>query len=94
MSLAMPRFRHDCDRCQSLGQYGPHDLYVCPGGVLGQTLLARYGDDGPEYASLDREIVEQHEARLRARPEVTGTYALIVALDRVRELSAQVSTES
>ncbi len=86
----MPRFRHDCDRCQSLGQYGPHDLYVCHGG----TLLARYGDDGPEYASLDREIVEQHEARLRARPEATGMYALVVALDRVRELSAQVSTES
>lgn len=43
-----PRFRHDCDTCIFLKRYGNHDLYYCPGE---HTVVARYGDDGPDYKS-------------------------------------------
>lgn len=41
-----PTFKHDCDRCYFLGEYRGRDLYVCR-----DTLISRYGDDGPEYSS-------------------------------------------
>lgn len=58
-----PRWTHDCHRCVFLGGVvlnQRYDVYWCPpapagsGSVLDGTLLARYGDDGPEYASYDR----------------------------------------
>jgi hypothetical protein len=45
------RFKHDCDRCVPLGQYNGHDLYWCQQGNWGPTVIARFGDDGPEYTS-------------------------------------------
>ena len=45
-----PRFTHDCDRCTFLGQDGKHDLYYCPQGSF-PTVIARYGNDGPDYTS-------------------------------------------
>ncbi len=53
------RFKHDCERCHYLGHYNPTnlhdtdpfcDLYFCTGAVL-PTVIARYGNDGPEYTS-------------------------------------------
>ena len=44
------RFQHDCSKCVFLGQYNEFDLYVCPGGGH-STVIARFGDDGPEYQS-------------------------------------------
>lgn len=52
-----PQFEHDCDTCVFLGHYEsrdwrrPVDLYVCPGQPGGATIIARYGDEGPEYGS-------------------------------------------
>jgi len=44
-----PLFTHDCDSCQFLGTHkGLHDLYYCPGEP---TVVARYGNDGPDYKS-------------------------------------------
>lgn len=43
-----PKFTHDCDACTFLGTYDGIDLYFCPGEP---TIIARYGDDGPEYSS-------------------------------------------
>lgn len=48
-----PRFTHDCARCRFLGftsvagRYA--DLYYCGGRE--KTVIARYSDDGPDYAS-------------------------------------------
>ncbi len=59
----MPKFVHDCDKCISLDHYDGHDLYYCEQGGR-PTLIARYGDDGPEYKSgirftgLDPHITE------------------------------------
>lgn len=57
--LGAPKWKHDCDKCRFLGQTigGRHisDLYVCDtsGPDMSPTLIARYGDDGPEYLSMD-----------------------------------------
>lgn len=47
-----PRFTHDCKVCEFLGQVLDHDLYYCTSqGPRFPTLVARWGDDGPEYQS-------------------------------------------
>jgi hypothetical protein len=61
--LRGPRYQHDCERCVYLGTIvlddGENDLYFCPpepGRPGARTsLVARYGDDGPEYASMPPE---------------------------------------
>jgi hypothetical protein len=55
------RYIHDCPDCEYLGSYDrplyePHDLYYCPM-ADGGTILARYGDDGPEYTSFMLELM-------------------------------------
>jgi len=44
-----PRFDHDCDACQFLGQWHDYDLWWCPAPT--NTVIARYGSKGPNYAS-------------------------------------------
>ena len=43
------RYKHDCFKCEYLGQYGEYDLYYCDKGI--QTFIARYGDGGCDYVS-------------------------------------------
>lgn len=57
-----PQFEHDCYKCVFLGRYTAkgddgfdraskeYDLYVCDTSTL-PTVIARYGNDGPEYLS-------------------------------------------
>jgi hypothetical protein len=55
------RFIHDCSACRFLGQFGKFDLYVCgKSGSLGQSVVARYGDEGPDYMSAPTEVVKQY----------------------------------
>lgn len=60
--IGIPHYTHDCKRCQFLGQTigGGRitDLYFCdrPGDhdrKRSPTLIARYGNDGPDYYSID-----------------------------------------
>ena len=44
------RYKHDCRACYSLGQYEEYDLYFCDQ-ISIPTVIARYGDDGPDYVS-------------------------------------------
>jgi len=44
------RFQHDCKHCVPLGQYQENDLYYCDQHGC-PTVIARYGNDGPEYTS-------------------------------------------
>lgn len=55
------RFTHDCECCKFLGHRIDHDWYIC--GDLGgmSTLVARYGNDGPEYWSSLVAIVQNDE---------------------------------
>ena len=52
-----PRYEHDCEACQFIGQDGLFDMYVCAKGNKAPfsrtTLIARFSDEGPDYASGD-----------------------------------------
>ena len=51
-----PQYQHNCEACVFLGRYTDSDqqrdfdLYVCPQGGI-PTVIARFGNDGPEYSS-------------------------------------------
>lgn len=57
--LEIPQFKHDTDCCVFLGRWhcvdtrwhGNYDLYFCDQGIAPVTVLARFGNDGPEYTS-------------------------------------------
>lgn len=53
MAVKVPgaTYEHDCTDCVFLGRFAEHDLYWCSQGGFMPTIIARYGDDGPEYAS-------------------------------------------
>lgn len=46
-----PKFKHDCTACHFLGHFFKHDVYVCDNGYSGGSIVARYGDEGPDYQS-------------------------------------------
>lgn len=54
-ALEDPAYTHDCEECRFLGRHQArpktqlYDLYVCQ--KAGGTVVARYGDDGPDYVS-------------------------------------------
>lgn len=54
------RFEHDCNVCRFVGQLGREDVWVHerPDGA-DNTLIRRWGSDGPEYSSLPIEMVGQ-----------------------------------
>ena len=68
-----PIYTHDCNACTYLGQYEHegtmHDLYFCGSHERG-TVIARFGDDGPDYCSglafAERGIQPYKEALDRA----------------------------
>jgi len=63
------RFSHDCKACTPLGQFEEYDLYHCMQGGSMPTVLARYGNEGPEYVSGLFSVSEGplFEAQNRAR---------------------------
>ena len=82
MSFGTPRYTHDCDKCEYLGgmefegEY--HDLYCCPQGER-PTVIARWGDDGPEYRSGIEFAIDY---ALGARPKDSPAALLAEALAR------------
>ena len=65
-----PRYVHDYDYCTNLGHFEEYDLYFCLEPGCYPTLIARYGNDGPEYLSarLNHEYLPVFsEARQRAK---------------------------
>jgi hypothetical protein len=58
----MAHFTHDCPECESLGSFMTEDghqtdLYVCYNDFLGPSVVARYGDEAPEYSSMPVKIL-------------------------------------
>jgi hypothetical protein len=80
LELYEPKFHHDCDKCEFLGGYKEGDeradVYICPS-CLGMSVIARLGDDGPDYYSSDIRLMLAHE---------TGCFGGRAALHFVREL--------
>ena len=52
----MTHFQHDCNSCESLGEFEGRDLYRCQDSVL-----ARYGNDGEMYSSSLLSIARRFE---------------------------------
>ncbi len=44
-------FKHDCENCTYLGTFEGRDLYACARNNIVDTVIARYGNQGSEYAS-------------------------------------------
>lgn len=67
----IPKFDHDCKSCVYLGSYFHnihYDLYFCGQGCAHSTVIARFGDDGPDYNSgLNSGLEELIEAERRAK---------------------------
>jgi hypothetical protein len=57
--IERPQFQHDCDSCYFLGRRGEFDLYCCSQSELGPSLIARYGNNGPEYSSMSRNLLKR-----------------------------------
>lgn len=58
-----PLYTHDCDLCRYLGTVERiqwYDLYVCERSpdAGSRSLVARYGDDGPDYTSMPASLVK------------------------------------
>lgn len=46
-----PQYKHNCDKCRFLGPHEDLDLYFCLQGGGLPTVIARYGDNEPDYKS-------------------------------------------
>ena len=71
----MSKWHHDCDECVGLFTEGGEDWYVCPRSLGGGSLIARYGDEGPEYWSAPLSILAERVlegAMLRAYAMARG----------------------
>jgi hypothetical protein len=56
-----PMFTHDCDECTYIGQTSRHPHNVVDVYRHNDTLILRYGDDGPQYyAWHDKETTHEH----------------------------------
>lgn len=51
-----PKWTHDCKACKYVGSDTDHDWYVCRDSVV-----ARFGDDGPEYWSMPKMMVNNDD---------------------------------
>ncbi len=86
-------FEHDCEKCIWLGPYRGHDLYYHPG--ENQTVVARFGNDGPDYYS-GLEIAKAVQAALDLdedlyEPPSGSLHALAVAANRCKALIGRQS---
>ncbi|MHA2427575.1 MAG: hypothetical protein ACXADB_06095 [Candidatus Hermodarchaeia archaeon] len=61
-----PKFEHNCTGCKFLGHYLGYDVYICSpndpqskASGLGTSILARFGNDGPDYASSPLSIFQR-----------------------------------
>ena len=48
LTMEQPRYEHDCNICEFLGQYREYDLYYC---LKNMTIIERYSDEGGDYSS-------------------------------------------
>ena len=86
MSEEKPQFDHDCKDCTFLGRHegqsafggssGKYDLYFCPQYGMSHTVIARFGNGGPDYLSgLLASYYEPVLAEARRRAQKIGLVA-------------------
>ncbi len=71
-TLVRPKFKHDCEACNFVGRLDGKDCYVhvnnWTAGVA-NTLITRFGDDGPDYVSRTFGLGTLTKAKPGAVPE-------------------------
>jgi len=91
----MAVFKHDCDHCEYLGSFVYDavglgvtivDLYCCPSSY-GGTFIARHGDDGPEYSSCPKDILETNLEKYKNGPHSSYSPGIYEAYKRKQENS-------
>jgi hypothetical protein len=55
-------YEHDCHWCVFIGHYAGYDLYRCSQSGK-PTIVARYGNGGPDYRSGPSQVVYDIEVR-------------------------------
>ena len=65
-----PQLTHDCEACTFLGgkivDGTFYDYYTC-----NESIIARFGNDGPEYASMPKKLVTAEHPILSQAPKPT-----------------------
>lgn len=78
-----PAYTHDCTHCLFLGRWEGFDLYFCPNEP---TVLARAGDEGPDYTSglnaTTPVLMEAQERAVRLGFVQGPTYVTVYELGR------------
>lgn len=71
-----PTHRHDCESCVLLDSYyedGKHyDLYFCKQGGIGDTVIARYGENEEYYSGLTFSSTNKHLKKAKELSEKLG----------------------
>ena len=75
----MPIYKHDCDRCEFLFSTGNEDVYV-----HGDTTIIRESDEGPDYWSMDSEIIDKMMDSPKFVWESSKYFRLALAAKHVR----------
>ena len=92
----VPQYIHNCSCCVFLGRFDfdgllsnnttiplRSDLYVCERGRR-VVLVGRFSDEGSDYITSLRSLIERDEDWIRKNPSTTSP-ALIEALSRLRK---------
>jgi len=61
--LSGPEFIHDCQKCIYIGKIKNNsEIYLCPNGIFGGSLVARMSSEGPDYESYPVSIIHELES--------------------------------
>lgn len=82
-----PQYEHDCEKCVYLSDYGDYDLYWCPQDPVGETVLARFGNEGPDYVSCPPSLI-RHEMADHPLP-VAVRRAMEMGLIRSQDIAGE-----
>ena len=69
--IQTPKYIHDCEECEYLGQYLDADLYIHLG-KHGGSLIARFGDEPSSYVSMTTLTVVAGYAQLPLEDNITS----------------------
>lgn len=76
----MPKFTHDCTHCTFLGHYAGCDVYTCGNDTSRTSIIARDGNDGPDYSSMPvsifKELIRQGKVHFDYAPDQAMLSAL------------------
>lgn len=82
--MTVPRYTHDCDGCEFLGECGTYDLYYCARCDEG-TIIARASSDAPDYASTPVALLTKERREFWRQHPASWSLALLTAYDIIQQ---------